>query len=54
MYCVACVCIQDLFEAEQDLQKASYAEPDNTDVAALTKKLKVGHLVTPGRGGGLS
>lgn len=44
---------QDYFDAEQDLRKASYAEPNNADVAALTKKLKVGQLeTTSGRGGG--
>lgn len=33
--------MQDLFDAEQDLRQASYAEPENADVAALTKKLKL-------------
>ncbi|KAG2483840.1 hypothetical protein HYH03_017296, partial [Edaphochlamys debaryana] len=33
--------LQDLFEAEQDLKKATYAEPNNADVAALTRKLKL-------------
>ncbi|GFR45320.1 hypothetical protein Agub_g6687 [Astrephomene gubernaculifera] len=32
--------LQDLFEAEQDLKKAQYAEPNNADVAALSRKLK--------------
>lgn len=33
---------QELFEAEQDLKKALYIEPNNADVKALLRKLKVG------------
>lgn len=34
--------LQDFFEAEQDIKKALYSEPNNADLLALSKKLKVG------------